>query len=90
MASQTLSPVAIVTGCASGIGLATTQLFLKEGYRVFGVDISDLDVSKLGGKEECLVFKKVDLTADGMCEEVVKDCVEKFGYALFLVISCFP
>ncbi|RDW94673.1 hypothetical protein BP5796_00436 [Coleophoma crateriformis] len=79
MASPSSSPVAIITGCASGIGLATAQLFLQEGYRVFGVDVSDLDISKLGGKEANMGFKKANLTAEGMCEEVVKECTEKFG-----------
>jgi NAD(P)-dependent dehydrogenase (short-subunit alcohol dehydrogenase family) len=30
--------VAIITGCASGVGLATTQVFLSHQYEVLGVD----------------------------------------------------
>lgn len=31
---------AMVTGCASGIGLVTTKLYVKAGATVFGIDIN--------------------------------------------------
>ena len=34
----------VITGTASGIGLATKQLLTSEGHRVIGVDIRDADV----------------------------------------------
>jgi NAD(P)-dependent dehydrogenase (short-subunit alcohol dehydrogenase family) len=30
----------IITGCSSGIGLATTLVFLSQKARVFGIDMS--------------------------------------------------
>lgn len=33
---------ALITGATSGIGLSTTQLFLKRGYRVVMVDLDDV------------------------------------------------
>lgn len=71
--------VAIVTGCASGIGLATTRLFLQAGAAVFGIDISPfpepspLPASLIGHFH----FHKVDLTAPGAAEESVTACLSK-------------
>lgn len=38
---------AIITGCSSGIGLATALLFLRKGYRVFGIDRAVFDEEEL-------------------------------------------
>ena len=35
----------VVTGSASGIGLATKQLLIEQGHRVIGVDIADAEVT---------------------------------------------
>lgn len=47
--------VAIITGCASGMGLETTKLFLSHQYMVLGVDISDMDHEKLENKNQEMV-----------------------------------
>jgi NADP-dependent 3-hydroxy acid dehydrogenase YdfG len=39
--------IAIITGCSSGIGLATTKLFLSSEITVFGIDISPFPDSTL-------------------------------------------
>ena len=33
--------VAVITGAASGIGLATVELFIEEGARVFAADVQE-------------------------------------------------
>jgi NAD(P)-dependent dehydrogenase (short-subunit alcohol dehydrogenase family) len=33
--------VAVITGAASGIGLATVELFIEEGVRVFAADVQE-------------------------------------------------
>jgi len=72
--------VAIITGCASGIGLATTQLFLSHQYQVLGIDISDMDYGKIDEKDqERFHFHRADLMAEGACEEGVRICVAEFG-----------
>jgi len=79
MATST-SKTAIVTGCAGGIGLATTQLFLSHGYHVFGIDVKDMDMDLLkdAGKEG-FNFYLADLTKEGACDKAVAAAVEIFG-----------
>lgn len=72
--------VAIITGCASGIGLATTQLFLSHQYQVMGIDINDIEYAKIDDRDqERFHFHKADLLKDGECEEIVRICVAEFG-----------
>ncbi|KAK6594764.1 short-chain dehydrogenase/reductase SDR [Botrytis cinerea] len=72
--------VAIVTGCASGMGLETTRLFLSHQYKVLGVDVSEMDHALLDKEnQEMFQFHRGDLSKDGECEELVKICVARFG-----------
>lgn len=45
--SQTARPLAVITGAASGIGLATARRFLGEGYRVAALDRSGAGLRRL-------------------------------------------
>lgn len=72
---------AIVTGCASGIGLSTTQLLLAHQFSVCGLDISDFDYNLLRVEDHGRFhFHKGDLTSPGACEEGVRICVAAFGF----------
>ena len=73
--------VALVTGCGSGIGLATTQLLLAHQFSVCGLDINafDYDLLRLADHGR-FHFHKADLTAPGSCEEGVRICLATFGY----------
>jgi len=72
--------VAIITGCASGIGLATTNLFLSHQYQVVGVDLNPIDYAKVENEvQEGFHFHQGDLAEEGQCEEVVRICVAKYG-----------
>ena len=74
---------AIVTGCASGIGLATTQLFLSHQYQVFGVDISEMDYAKVEEKDqERFHFHRADLVKGDACDEAIRICVAEYGYVV--------
>jgi NAD(P)-dependent dehydrogenase (short-subunit alcohol dehydrogenase family) len=42
------APQAVVTGAGSGIGLATGQRLLREGYTVLGVDRDDVGLERAG------------------------------------------
>lgn len=72
--------VALVTGCGSGIGLATTQLLLAHQFQVCGLDINafDYDLLRLADHGR-FHFHKGDLTAPGACEEGVRICLATFG-----------
>lgn len=44
------SPVAVVTGAASGIGLAVTKHLLSRGFRVVMADVNDKDGQRLASE----------------------------------------
>jgi NAD(P)-dependent dehydrogenase (short-subunit alcohol dehydrogenase family) len=72
--------IAIITGCASGIGLATTQLFLSHQYQVLGIDIQDMDYAAIDERDqERFHFHRADLGGEGECDEAVRISVAKYG-----------
>lgn len=71
--------VAIITGCSSGIGLATTQLFLSRQAKVFGIDISPFKHELDEAQQSAFTFHQVDLTQPKAAEEAVAACVAKCG-----------
>jgi NAD(P)-dependent dehydrogenase (short-subunit alcohol dehydrogenase family) len=73
------SKVVIVTGCSSGIGLATTLLFLSRQARVFGIDIAPFKQSLDESQSSAFTFHQADLTKPNAAEEVVAACVAKYG-----------
>ncbi len=74
---------AIVTGGASGIGEATTRLFVKEGARVFIADIDDVRgdalESELNADGEVVIFRNFDVTHENRWIEVVDEVMDKWG-----------
>jgi len=75
--------VAVITGAASGIGLATAQLLAKEGAKVALIDINEdkgreaaADITKLGGKA---LFYHCDVTSNADCKKTIVDICDKFG-----------
>ena len=74
--------IALITGGANGIGLATTKRFAKEGARIILWDVSDQgqDVAahlKEEGYE--IVFKKVSVTDPDDVQRAVAEALEQFG-----------
>jgi NAD(P)-dependent dehydrogenase (short-subunit alcohol dehydrogenase family) len=67
--------VAIVTGGASGIGLATAQLFAGEGARVITLDINASGTDSL----------RVDLTSAPEVQSAMQEVVGKYGRLDILV-----
>lgn len=68
--------VAVVTGAASGIGLAIANLFVSEGAKVVYSDVNDpglkLDSSRA-------VFVKCDVSDSRAVDALVRAAVDKFG-----------
>lgn len=80
--------VAVVTGCGSGIGLATTQLLLAHQFRVCGLDARDFDYQLLRVEDHGRFhFTKADLAASGACEQAVRVCVAAFGTRIDVLVN---
>src|SRR5690606_9465085 len=68
--------VAIVTGAASGIGRATTELFAERGARVVALD-QDEAVNALAS--DSVLPMVADVAADGSAEAAVAAAIDRFG-----------
>jgi NAD(P)-dependent dehydrogenase (short-subunit alcohol dehydrogenase family) len=71
--------VIIVTGCSSGIGLATAKLAVEEGAKVLGIDISAASEALASLPTTDFRFLQVDLTEADAPSRVVSKAVEAYG-----------
>ena len=74
--------IALITGGANGIGLATTERFAKEGAKIILWDISDKgnDVAEHLRKEGTeAIFKKVSVSNQDEVQKAVAEAKEHFG-----------
>ncbi len=76
--------VAIVTGGASGIGLATAQMFVEEGARVVVFDIND-SLEDPGPPASTKRSLRVDVTSASEVEAAIRDVVNTHGRLDILV-----
>ena len=74
--------IALITGGANGIGLATTERFAREGAKIILWDVSDKgnDVAERLKKEGYeILFKKVSVTDADEAHSAVDEALERFG-----------
>jgi len=69
----------MITGAASGIGLATAQRFLDEGARVFIVDKNKSSLEKAMSGNPSLLGASGDVTSPDDISEIFQTCDEKIG-----------
>lgn len=80
--------VVVITGCSSGIGLATTLLFLDRQAKVFGVDVAPFKEALTAKKQEAFAFHQADLTASGAAADAIAACITKFGESIDVLVNC--
>ena len=75
--------VAIITGSAGGIGLATAERFVREGAHVVVADMDERRVSdaiaKLGAAEGRVIGTRVDVTDRASVDRMVASALEVWG-----------
>jgi NAD(P)-dependent dehydrogenase (short-subunit alcohol dehydrogenase family) len=83
-------PVAIVTGAASGIGLAAALAFARSGYRVFLVDRDEAQLRKVVEEDfrsfaaDCYCG---DVSMPGQVQAGLAACLSRFGQVDVLVAN---
>ena len=74
---------AIVTGAASGIGLASAQLMADMGVSVALLDVNEtkgqIEADKINQNGGKAIFLKCDVTSAAACESVSKVVFDSFG-----------
>jgi 3-oxoacyl-[acyl-carrier protein] reductase len=74
--------VAVITGAASGIGLACARRFLEEGARVVVADVDAAAAERAAGELRAggdVVAVACDVTVRADCERAVATAEERFG-----------
>ena len=80
--------VALITGAASGIGLACAQRFAEEGAVIVGLDLQESDQwRELVTTVDKSLFFQVDVTSLEGQQAAVAECVSSFGALDVLVTS---
>lgn len=74
-----MTKVALVTGACRGIGLATTQLFLEQGWRVVMADRDGEELQSVAGKLDNVLAVQVDVSLPQDVDRMVAEALAGFG-----------
>ena len=73
-------PVVLITGGASGIGAATVDAFIREGWRIV---IADMDITSADAKmtnDEHVRLLEVDICQQDSVEKLVSFAIDEFDH----------
>lgn len=75
--------VAVITGAASGIGLATAKSFVEKGVKVVLSDYNEKDgqaeTDKLKNNGAEVIFVKADVSNEDQVKHLISETVKQFG-----------
>ena len=78
--------VAVVTGGASGIGLATTKKLLSEGANVVILDLK-MDEEIINNLGENILYLKCDVSNEENVKNCIEEIIKKFNHIDYLVAN---
>ena len=78
--------VAVVTGGASGIGLATTKKLLSEGANVVILDLK-MDEEIINNLGENILYLKCDVSNEENVKNCIEEIIKKFDHIDYLVAN---
>ena len=78
--------VAVVTGGASGIGLATTKKLLSEGANVVILDLK-MDEKIINSLGENVLYLKCDVSNEENVKNCIEEIIKKFDHIDYLVAN---
>ena len=80
MPQQLDGKIAVITGAASGIGLATVELFVEAGARVLAADLNADEGQALADRFPGVVrFMRCDVTQTAQIKAAIDGAAEAFG-----------
>lgn len=83
--SSVSKKVVIITGCSSGIGLATAKLFLERSALVYGIDVGSIPQKLVDSHNDTFTFYQANLIESRAVDEAVSKCIQQHGRVDVLV-----
>src|SRR5689334_15155648 len=75
----------VVTGAASGIGLACVRGLLGAGHQVCGADVQPVPMGSLSDHGSRFIAVRADIADPADCKSIVAQATEKFGQLTGLI-----
>lgn len=72
------SQIILVTGGTSGLGADTSELFVREGAKVFVTDLEERGIVDRLGSENA-TYQRCDISDPDDCQDAVRACVQRYG-----------